>query len=278
MTAPRIDAHQHFWQLSNPWTDWPTASEGVIYRDYGPGDLEPLIKPSGIDKTILVQAAPAFEETLDLIKLAAATPFVAGVVGWIDFETPPKALKSLEALTETSVFKGVRPMLQSIDDTEWILRDAFRPIFKKLEQDNLSFDALVQPRHLPVVRLLADRYPDLNIIIDHCAKPDIAGNDLSGWSADMAKCAERENIVCKISGLLTEASQGAGLEDIAPVFDHCLNAFQPERLLWGSDWPVVNLNGNYAYWHDLANKLTAPLSSNAQASIMGGTAERIYHL
>ncbi len=278
MTDIRIDAHQHFWKLGNAWTDWPTPAEGLIYRDYGPADLEPLIGNAGIEKTILVQAAAAVEETHDLVGLAKVAPFVAGIVGWIDFEAPQKALGDLERLKKVSVFKGVRPMLQSIEDTKWILSEGFRPIFSKLENEGLSFDALVQPRHLPVVSMLADRYPDLNIIIDHCAKPDIAGNNLSDWGADMAKCAERANIVCKISGLLTEASPGAGLEDITPVFEHCLNVFQPGRLLWGSDWPVVNLNGDYAHWCNLTDQLMAPLSLDEQASIMGGTAMRTYRL
>ena len=281
MSQPvRIDAHQHFWRLANSWTNWPTHAEAKIFQDYAPADLQPILTQYGIEKTILVQAAPSVEETADLLRIASETPFVAGIVGWVDFEHPEIALRDLDELSDADLFKGVRPMLQSIEETEWILAPKFQPIFEKLEQLGMAFDALIQPRHLPTLARLADRHPNLHFIIDHCAKPAIEEDDLSAWRHHLGQCAQRDNISCKLSGLVTEAQTSATLDMIMGVFEHSFNSFGAERLLWGSDWPVVNMAPKHSYetWRDMTEHMLAKLSPDEQDNVLGLSAARIYHI
>lgn len=272
----RIDAHQHFWQLARGDYGWLTPALAPIHRDFGPGDLAPLLQSRGIDKTILVQAAPTFTETLYLLELTARTPFVAGVVGWIDFDAADAAQKVTAVAADHPLLVGLRPMVHDIADEDWLLRPNLAAVFDALAEHGLVFDALARPQHLPRVLKICERHPKLTVVVDHIAKPVIRDKRFDPWRADLAAIARCANAVCKLSGIATEAAQDWTVADIKPYVDHVLAVFGPQRLLWGSDWPVVDLAGGYARWWDAAQTLIAPLDAAARDAILGGNAARIY--
>jgi L-fuconolactonase len=272
----RVDAHQHFWRLARSDYGWLTAEDfPALYRDFGPGDLAPLLEAASVERTVLVQAAPTAAETAYLLELAAAAPFVAGVVGWTDLEASD-ASGVIEMMSAEPKLLGLRPMLQDLDDDAWILRPTVAPALDAMQLVGLRFDALVRPRHLPhLTKLLAAR-PDLRVVIDHGAKPDIAGGALADWRGAMRRIARESAAVCKLSGLVTEAAPGWREETLQPCVDVLLEAFGPARLMWGSDWPVVNLAGGYAAWLAAAGALSERCTANERAEIFGGTAQRFY--
>jgi L-fuconolactonase len=272
----RIDAHQHFWRLSRGDYGWLTPhAHPAIFRDFEPDDIESLLRDASIEQTVLVQAAPTARETDYLLKLAAATPFIAGVVGWADLDDAA-APGVIADLTHDPNLVGLRPMLQDLDDDAWILRPSLRPALDAMEAAGLRFDALVKPRHLQhVARFLAER-PDLPVVIDHGAKPGIASGELAGWSAAIRAVARDTSACCKLSGLVTEAGPGWTEEALRPYVDVLIEAFGPARLMWGSDWPVVNEAGGYAAWRAAAEALTSGLSGDGRALIFGGTAAAFY--
>jgi L-fuconolactonase len=272
----RIDAHQHFWRPSRGDYGWLTAeAHPAIARKFLPQDLAPLLADAGIERTILVQAAPTVAETEYLLGLAAETPFVSGVVGWADFEAPD-APAQIEKLAANRTLVGLRPMLQDLEDDAWILRPAIQPALDAVQAAGLRFDALVKLKHLPrLARLLVAR-PDLPVVIDHGAKPDIAGGGLAAWASAIRAIAKDTGAVCKLSGLVTEAAPGWREENLRPYVEALLEAFGPARLMWGSDWPVVNEAGGYAVWRGAAEALTESCSPDERDMIFGGTAQRFY--
>ena len=277
-----IDAHQHFWQLTNPFCTWPTAAEAPIHRDFMPVDFEPLAKAHTISGTVLVQAAPDMAETKFLLGLADRSPLVRGVVGWVDMAARSAPL-DVRHFAGHPCFRGIRPMLQSITDPLWMLNAHFEDVYRELIALDLSFDALVTPLHLEALCVLAARYPELRIIIDHGAKPQIAKgmkdpDGFAGWAPAMERFAGFENVSCKLSGLLTEAGPDASGRDMRPYLDHMLNVFGPHRLMWGSDWPVVNLAGDYARWVDICTAWSSDYSDETRRLIWGETAARLYRL
>ncbi|HXQ16634.1 MAG TPA: amidohydrolase family protein [Caulobacteraceae bacterium] len=274
----RIDAHQHFWRPSRGDYGWLTPqAHPAICRKFLPADLAPLLLDAGIERTVLVQAAPTAAETQYLLGLAAEAPFVAGVVGWSDFGGPDAAAR-IEAMANDRALLGLRPMLQDLDDDAWILRPSVAPALDAMEAAGLRFDALVTPRHLPhLARLLAAR-PGLKVVIDHGAKPDIAGGRLDEWAAQMRAIAADTAACCKLSGLVTEAGGRWSEEDLKPYVDLLLEAFGPGRLMWGSDWPVVNEAGGYAAWHSAAWALAEGCTQAERDLIFGGAAQAFYGL
>ena len=272
----RIDAHQHFWNLSRGDYGWLTPALAPIYRDFDPVDLAPLLHARGIDRTVLVQAAPTFAETLYMLELAARAPFVAGVVGWIDFDAPDAAQTVGKVAANHPLLVGLRPMLHDIADDDWLLGPRLAATFDAMVQHGLVLDALARPRHLPRVRKICERHPKLAVVVDHIAKPSINERKLDPWRADIAAVARCPNTVCKLSGIATEAAPDWNVTDIKPYVDHVLEIFGPRRLLWGSDWPVVELAGGYSRWWDATTTLLAPLDAAARDAILGGTAARVY--
>ena len=271
----RIDAHQNFWRLSRGDYGWLDESLGPIHRDFLPDDLAPLLSEAGVDRTILVQAAPTSEETDFILALAQATPFVAGVVGWADFEAPDAAQRIAERAGRPSLL-GLRAMIQDLPQTDWMLSPAITPAIEAVTAAGLRFDALVKPLHLPVLLTFARRHPALRIVIDHGGKPDIAAGEYAGWAHDIAALAREPNIVCKLSGLVTEAAPNPSRDDLRPYVDTLLETFGPKRLMWGSDWPVLNLNGDYAGWRSDAEALLAGLSEDERAWVLGEAARAFY--
>jgi L-fuconolactonase len=273
----RIDAHQHFWRLARGDYGWLTAELAAIYRDHEPADLAPLLRAAGIDRTVLVQAAPTDAETDVLLRLAETTDFVAGVVGWVDFEAIDAAHR-IAALAAREKLVGLRPMIQDISDPRWMLNEAIEPAIEALVDEGLTFDALVKPIHLPILAEFAGRHPGLDIVIDHAAKPDIAGGELADWARDIRTLAAETRLVCKLSGLVTEADPGWSVETLRPYLDVLVDAFGADRLMWGSDWPVLNLNGSYSAWMTAAETLLGDLSEAEREAIFGGTASVFYGL
>ena len=272
----RVDAHQHFWRPSRGDYGWLTPqAHPAICRKFLPPDLEPLLLDAGIERTILIQAAPTEAETEYLLGLAAETPFVAGVVGWADLEAPGAPAR-IAAMAKNRKLLGLRPMLQDLDDDAWILRPGVAPALEAMEAASLTLDALVTPRHLPhLTRLIAER-PELPVVIDHGAKPDIAGGGLADWAAAMREIGRNSATFCKLSGLVTEATARWREEDLRPYADVLLEAFGAKRLMWGSDWPVVNEAGGYAAWHSAAEALMAGCSESERSLIFGWTAQHFY--
>lgn len=270
----KIDAHQHFWRRDRGDYDWLTPALAPIYRDYQPADLAPQLADAGITHTILVQAAATVAETRYLLDLARQHSFIAGVVGWVDFESAD-APATLGELAHDPKLVGLRPMIQDIPDTEWMLRESLEPAFEAMIDHDLVFDALVKPPHLPALRELAGRYPDLRMVLDHGGKPAIADGDVAGWKDDVAALARDTTMVCKLSGLVTEAGS-ADPARLADCVQHLLQCFGPARLLWGSDWPVCELVCSYSQWCATTDTLLAGLGASDRALIQSETARKTY--
>jgi L-fuconolactonase len=278
----RIDAHQHFWKLSRGDYGWLTQDLPKLYRDFLPEHLAPLLERSGVDRTIVVQAAPSDAETQFLLQLSAATPFVAGVVGWTDLESPGAAEKIAELLRQERLL-GLRPMVQDLPDDEWLLRSTIAPAIEAMQCARLRFDALVKPRHLPALLRFLERYPDLPVVVDHGAKPAIASGEIKEWAAQMRAIARNTPAFCKVSGLATEAGPQWTAATLQPYVDVLIDAFGPQRLMWGSDWPVLHEAYDpkrnpapYQSWLDAASTLTAHLLPGEREWIFGGSAAAFY--
>ena len=277
----RIDAHQHYWQPLRGDHDWMPKGDPVLDRQYAPADLAPALDAHGIDGTVLVQAAATVNETEYMLGLADASPSILGVVGWVDFERADDRA-TLERLAQHPKFLGVRPMIQDIPDTDWMLRDDVAWGFEAVAALDLSFDALGFPQHLANFHTILTRHP-MRAVVDHCMKPQVRdamdGRDaFADWAEGMSRIARDTDACCKLSGLVTEAHEGWSVDDLRPFAEHVLAEFGPARVMWGSDWPVVRLRCEYERWLDVADALCGGLSADERADVFGGTAARFYHL
>ena len=278
--SARVDAHHHVWSLARGDYGWlkPTRELAPIYRDFSLGDLRPALAAAGIESTVLVQAAPSVAETEFLLHVARESGgLVRGVVGWADFEARD-ALATLERLAREPLLRSIRPMLQDLADAEWILRPRVQTVLKALPRLNLRFDALVKPRELGALRRALGHHPDLAVVVDHGAKPDIAGGAWQPWADDLAAIARHPRVHCKLSGLVTEAGADWTVDRLRRYVDHVLGCFGPQRVLWGSDWPVVTLAASYEGWSNTTDALLEGLSGAEQEAIRGGNARRFYAL
>jgi L-fuconolactonase len=273
--ATRIDAHQHFWRIARGDYGWLTPHLSTLYRDFEPVDLAPLLARHRIERTILVQAAPTLDETRFLLDIARATPFVAGVVGWTDFEAL-NAGETIGDLASEPLLAGLRPMVQDLADDDWLIDPKLAAAFDAMAGNGLVFDALVMPRHLPRLMTVIERHPGLTIVVDHGAKPAIRERHLDPWRAQIRAIASHRATHVKLSGLVTEAGAQWTVDDLRPYVDHLLECFGPSRVLWGSDWPVVELAGGYARWFAATEALLRGISESARANIFGENAARIY--
>ena len=271
-----IDSHQHFWSPSRGDYFW-MAGEGVapINRPILPQDMKPLLQQHGIDVTVLVQAAPTIEETEYMLGLADATDFVAKVVGWVDFENPSH-IKHLERFARHSKFAGVRPMIQDIADQDWMHRADVQWAYQAIIDLDLTFDALGFPIHLDNFLTLFNRYPAMRTVVDHCMKPAIRDNAFNDWARTMKAIARETTAFCKLSGLATEAKPGWTTDTLRPYAEHVIDVFGPSRVMWGSDWPVLELNGTYNSWHSAAQEYL--LSDEERREVFGNTAARFYRI
>jgi L-fuconolactonase len=273
-----VDAHFHVWRLGRADYGWLTPALGRIYCDFSAQDWLALAAPLGIQGGVLVQAAPTAAETEFLLQVAQGQAQVLGVVGWADLGAAD-APQHIAGLATQDKLKGLRPMLHDLPDADWILQAVLAPALQAMVEHDLVFDALVRPVHLPRIRELARRHPGLRIVIDHGAKPDIARGQWQPWADELRRVADETGAVCKLSGLLTEAGDRAGdPEALAPWVAHLLDCFGADRLLWGSDWPVLALAGDYAAWWQLCRRLMASLTPAQRQSVFGGNARLVYRL
>jgi L-fuconolactonase len=233
-----IDSHVHFWRIGGPGQTWPDAQLPLLYRDFGPAELAEAVSGAvDLQGVVLVQSQPDDRDTDWILDIARDTPVVAAVVGWVDLSAPAAPAR-IAALGGKPKLRGLRPMLQAIDDTDWILSGELEPALQAMIQHDLRFDALIQPRHLPAMLEFARRWPTLPIVIDHGAKPHIALGELEPWQAQLAELSLLPNIWCKLSGLRTEQAAGAPRAQLEPYIRQLVSCF-PGRLMWGSDWPVL---------------------------------------
>jgi L-fuconolactonase len=274
-----IDAHVHLWRLRRGDNLALTPDMAPIYRDREPQDLRPLLDAAGIGRVLVVQAAWTLAETLFTVGLAARFPWIAGIVGWID-PLSPSLTEEIAALALTGKVKGFRPV--SADDNRsvaWMLDARFEPCWNEMERAGMVLEFLVQnPDEVPLVTHFARRHPGMAIVLDHCAKPDIAGGRFQPWAGDIGDLAKLGNVSCKFSGLLNCAGPKAGAAELKPYADHALSSFGPGRLMWASDWPPLDLAAGYATWRRVSLDLLAGLSASERAAVLGGNAERIYRL
>ncbi len=276
----KIDSHQHFWNPARGDYDWMPKGDPVLDLVYRPSDLNATLVRHQIDGTVLVQAAATVAETEYMLGLADATDFIKGVVGWVDFEKPSDA-KVLERLKSHPKFKGVRPMIQDIPDDDWMLRADVQWGYAALADLDLTFDALGFPRHLANFLTVLKRYPKLRVVIDHCMKPQIRDHSAANftfWAEGMARLAGETGAFVKFSALITEANADWSVATLRPYVEHILRVFGPERIMWGSDWPVCRLRAEYDGWLSAAQSLTEHLTPTEQACIHGGTAAQFYRL
>jgi L-fuconolactonase len=275
-----IDAHQHFWRIGEHDCAWPTADLVDIYRDFLPVDLQPLAQAAGVSGSVLVQSQESDLDTEFLLRLADESNLVKAVVGWVDLASP-LAVARIQRLARHPKMRGLRPMLQSLPQDNWILNPDLEPAIAEMQACNLSFDALVRVRQLTYLRIFAKRHANLPMVIDHAAKPNIAGGEFAAWAGGLAAMAELPHVHCKLSGLLTEANAEQGLDELRPYVVHLYHLFGAERLMWGSDWPVLKLAPNSRYagygdWLDLAKQLLPIASAGELDAIFGLTARNFY--
>ena len=277
-----IDAHHHLWKLSRADYGWigerRNPAVAPIERDYLVEDYRTVATANGIAGSIVVQAAQTVAETRWLLDQARASGgLIKGVVGWIDIMAA-NAPDALHDLAQDRLLRSIRPMLQEIADVEWVLQPRLAPALRAVIEHDLSFDLLVRPPHLKAVLTLLARHPDLRAIIDHCAKPDIAGATWQPWADDMRRIARETTAYCKLSGLVTEARPGWSPDDLLRYVEHLVECFGVERIVWGSDWPVMLLNADYPGWLAAAKQLMAPHSAADQMAVMNDNAIRFYRL
>lgn len=280
MKNTTIDAHQHFWQLSQPfdyaWLAAPTHT--VIRRDFLPDDLEPLLRASGIDRTIVVQTQHDLRENHWALELAARHDFIAGVVGWVDL-TSEECERRLLEVRHNPRFVGVRHITQDEPDDDFIVREDVARGLQVMEKHGVPFDLLFYPKHLRHAATLARRFPDLPMVIDHLAKPAINVGRTEGWIADLQAAARFPNVFCKLSGMVTEADWKTWKpSDLRPYVQAALDAFGPGRLMFGSDWPVCLLAAGYDSVISAVVEALGPLSRAEHAAIFGGTAALFYRI
>src|SRR5215469_9603349 len=265
----RIDAHHHFWRPARGDYGWLTPELTTLYRDFEPDLLRPLLDEAGIGATILVQAAPTELETEYLLEIARRTPWIAGVVGWTDLAAAdaPARVERLAASAPTLV--GLRPMLQDIPDLDWILKPEVSDGISAMAACGLVFDALVREAQLPGIIEVARRFPSLAIVLDHAGKPVINGSVRKDWREAIVALANCPNVSVKLSGLLTECPSGADFDALAPIVQVLLESFGTDRILWGSDWPVLTTVSTYHAWVAITEKLISGLDAQARDAIWG---------
>lgn len=252
-----LDSHHHLWNISRGDYAWMGNHVRPLLRDFGPEHLAPLLARSGVTQTILVQAAETDAETDFLLSIAERTDFVAGVVGWADLESSD-FVGRLAVLRQNRFLVGLRPMLQELPDDDWILRPRVMDNLARISDSGLVLDILGFPRHLPYVTEALRRTPGLVAVVDHLAKPDIKSGSLDPWRDAIYGIAENPQVYCKVSGLVTEASPDWSVAELRPYVDHVVQAFGPDRLLFGSDWPVCTLSASYAEVVNAAWVLLSP--------------------
>jgi L-fuconolactonase len=274
----RIDAHQHFWEYQAEEYPWITEELGVLRRSFLPGDLVPELINSGLDGSIAVQARQSLEESRWLLSLAEKNSHILGVVGWVDLCSDQVDVQ-LSEFSDHPQFVGVRHVVQDEPDDAFMLRSDFLNGIDKLKNHGLTYDILIFPKQIKAALKLVERFPEQAFVIDHIAKPSIKDGSLQPWQNLMKEFSKFPNVSCKISGMITEADWvNWKLEDMRPYLETVMETFSPNRLMYGSDWPVCLLAGEYSRVFDLAKHYVNQLSFQDQEMIFGGAAAQFYQI
>lgn len=275
-----IDAHLHFWNLETGHYPWLTPEAGPIFRTFTPDEVIPQLEAAGVGGAVLVQAMDSYEDTDSMLAQADTYDFVAAVVGWVPLDRPDEAARALERYAGHPKFAGVRHLIHDDPDPDWVVQDSVIEGLGLLAVAGLPFDVVaVLPRHLAHVPVLAERVPNLRLVIDHLAKPPIREGGWEPWASLLARAAEHPNVYAKVSGLNTAADPATWTaEDLRPYVDHALEVFGPERLMFGGDWPVATLAGDYAKVWKETGALLRGLSQEDRDLVLGGTAARFYEI
>ena len=273
-----VDSHQHFWQVGLFDYPWMSSEVEVLYQDYLPLQLEPLLVANGVAKTVVVQASNSLAESRWLLNLADENSFIAGVVGWADL-MDPKVSDQLQELGAHPKFKGIRHLVESEPSDDWLTQPAVLQGLQQLSRHNMSYDLLVYTRHLPYARTVAEQCPALSLVIDHMAKPPIARSEFKEWSQQLGPLAAFKNVHCKLSGLVTEANWTTWqTDDLRPYIDYVLELFGPERLMFGSDHPVCLLASSYERVLESFLEILKDLKDDQRNKVFAENATNFYRL
>lgn len=276
-----VDSHHHLWDRSmegydHSWLEDDGLEE--ICRNFMPEDLEPLIQQAGVDRTVFVQTQHSVEETNWVLSLAEQHPWMAGVVGWVDLASDA-CEQQVEALKNYPKFVGVRHLVQGESDPDYILRDDVQRGLGILEKYDVAYDLLFFVKHLKHAATVAQNFPNLRLVIDHLAKPEIKAGNIDGWREHFIEAAKYPNVFCKLSGMVTEADwENWTVDDLRPYVDLALEQFTPDRCMFGSDWPVSNLASNYQQMFDALISCIGGVSESERGKILGLTAIDFYQL
>ncbi len=277
----KVDTHQHFWNLEKVAYPWLVPEYGPIYRTFEAPELEPQVKAAGIDKTVVVQSMDSYEDTDYMLEAAATFKWIQGVVGWVPLLRPDEAAKSLEKYSQNPLFKGIRHLIHTEADPDWVVQDVVIEGLKVLASFSMTFDVVaVFPNHLKHVPTLAEKVPNLKMVIDHLAKPPIASGEWEPWASQMKAAASYPQVYAKISGLNTATADPVNwsAQDLQKWVDYAFEIFGADRLMFGSDWPVAILAGDYAKVWAETNKCLAGRSQTEIDAVLGGTATKFYRL
>jgi L-fuconolactonase len=274
----KIDSHQHFWQYDPARDTWIDDTMPAIRRDFMPADLKPVLEQNQIDGCVAVQADQSEVETLFLLQLAGQNDFVKGVVGWTDLQAADLDEK-LDEYKKQTLLKGFRHVLQSEPDDAYMLRPAFVEGVQKLGRRGFTYDILIFPRHLPHASSFVQQCDDQPLVLDHLAKPYIKDGRIEDWARDIRQLAIYTHVHCKVSGMITEADWTTWTyEQLVPYLDVAFEAFGPDRLLFGSDWPVCLLAGEYQKVKQILVRYMADFSESEKDKVFGGNAVKFYGL
>lgn len=278
--ASKIDTHQHFWNLAKVEYPWLKPEFGPLYRTYEPPELAPQLRDAGIEKTVLVQSANSAEDTVAMLTQADSYEWIGAVVGWVPLLDPEETRRQLERYTRHPKFRGVRHLIHDELDPDWVVQERVIEGLKVLAAFGVPYEVVaIYPKHLGHVPTLAEKVPGLTLVIDHLAKPPIKEGKLEGWAAMMKAAAAYPQVHAKVSGLNTAADWNSwSAADLRPCIDTSLELFGAGRLMFGSDWPVCVLAGDYARVWAETNKAIIGYTQADRDALLGGTAQRVYRL
>jgi L-fuconolactonase len=278
MERMRIDAHQHFWDIGLRNYSWMPAEPSPLRRNFIPSDLQPILQTHNFDGSVAVQAHQSLEEARWLLSLASENAIIKGVVTWVDL-IDPQLGQTLDEFQRNPHFKGVRHLVHDEPDPRWLLRaDVLRGL-GELASRGIPYDLLLRPVHLPLVPRLAEKIPELRMVIDHIAKPSISTREFDNWSRAMETVFPISNVYCKLSGMITEAAwHNWSPSDLRPYVTFVFHGFGPSRLMYGSDWPVCLLAGTYKEVFAACTQALGAQPMEIREQILGGTAIEFYRL
>ncbi len=281
-TTPVVDAHHHFWTPGDYDHYWMAGEElAPIRRPFRPDDMQPLLAEAGVDYTVVVQTVPSVDETREFMQIAAESPFVAGVVGWVDLTSPTvgEEIAALKSRPDGAALVGIRHMVHDEADPDWLRRDDVLRGIAAVRDAGLAYDILIRPREIPAAVAMAQAMPYARLVIDHLAKPPIASGEIAAWAALMEPFRDMPHVSCKLSGMITEANWSSWTpDDLRPYVETALDLFGVERVMYGSDWPVCLLAGSYLAVKQALEEALPVLTPGERARVFGGNAIEFYRL